>query len=60
MTPDQVIEKLNAIGANVSRRVLLNYEDAGLIPIPERSGGGKNGRQITHQRRSKKLSLHGT
>ena len=46
MTPDEVCEALTKIGANVSRRTLLHYEEAGLIPTPTR-GGGRNGR-YTH------------
>ena len=43
LTPDEVCEALVKIGADVSRQTLLNYEDAGLIPAPER-GGGRKGR----------------
>lgn len=45
MTPDEICNALIKIGANVSRRTLLNYEEAGLIPTPVRgSGGRKKGR----------------
>lgn|GEM_PF-2867303 len=44
MTPDEVCEALVNIGADVSRRTLLRYEEAGLIPKPERGGGGLDGR----------------
>lgn len=44
MTPDEVCEALSIIGADVSRRTLLHYEEAGLIPTPERGGGGRKGR----------------
>lgn len=44
MTPDEVCDALVKIGANVSRRTLLHYEEAGLIPKPTRGGGGRNGR----------------
>ena len=44
LTPDEVCEALSKIGADVSRRTLLHYEEAGLIPIPERGGGGRKGR----------------
>ncbi|MBP2658657.1 MAG: hypothetical protein H6Q69_1689 [Firmicutes bacterium] len=47
VTPDEVCKELQQIGANVSRRVLLNYENAGLIPIPERSSG-KRGRYTNY------------
>lgn len=45
MTPDEICEALVKIGADVSRRTLLNYEEAGLIPTPVRgSHGRKKGR----------------
>lgn len=44
LTPDEVCEALTSIGANVSRRTLLNYEEDGLIPVPQRGGGGRGGR----------------
>jgi len=43
MTPNEVCTALQSIGANVSRRVLLDYEKTRLIPTPKRGGGGKNG-----------------
>lgn len=45
LTPDEICEALVKIGADVSRRTLLNYEEAGLIPTPTRgSHGRKKGR----------------
>lgn len=44
LTPDEVCSALTIIGANVSRRTLLHYEEAGLIPTPQRGGGGRPGR----------------
>lgn len=47
MTPDEACNALTSIGADVSRRTLLNYEKANLIPIPER-GGGRKGRYTNY------------
>ncbi len=44
MTPDEICEALAKIGADVSRRTLLHYEELELIPIPQRGGGGRKGR----------------
>jgi len=48
LTPDEVCETLVAIGANVSRRTLLHYEEAQLIPRPDRGGGGRKGRYTNY------------
>jgi hypothetical protein len=48
LTPDEVCEALVAIGANVSRRTLLHYEEAQLIPKPDRGGGGRKGRYTNY------------
>lgn len=44
MKPDDVCAALSKIGADVSRRTLLHYEEWGLIPEPHRGGGGPGGR----------------
>ena len=47
MTPDEVCEALVKIGADVSRRTLLNYEEAGLIPTPIRGSSGRSKGRFT-------------
>ncbi len=47
MTPDEVCDALVKIGANVSRRTLLNYEEDGLIPLPVRGGFGRSKGRFT-------------
>jgi len=44
VSPDEVIIKLELLGVKMTRRTLLNYEKWGLIPKPERGGGGPGGR----------------
>lgn len=44
MTPDKICELLSELGASVSRRTLLHYEELELIPRAVRGGGGKQGR----------------
>jgi len=47
LTPDEVCEALVKIGADVSRRTLLNYEEAGLIPTPIRGSNGRSKGRFT-------------
>lgn len=44
MTPDEVLFKLKNLGVTLSRSSLTRYEHQGLIPEPERGGGGPGGR----------------
>lgn len=41
MTPDEVLVELVKKGIIVSRKTLLNYENRGLIPKPNRGSGGR-------------------
>jgi len=41
MTPDEVLEELNKLGINISRRTLLRYEENELIPKSKRSSLGR-------------------
>lgn len=44
MSPDELVDRLSEIGANITRRTLFNYETWQLIPAAERGGGGTGGR----------------
>lgn len=41
MSPDEVINQLQDKGIQISRRMLLRFENAGLIPLPKRGSGGR-------------------
>lgn len=43
LTPDLVVEQLEAQGVNITRRTLLNWEKAGLIPKAKRGSYGQGG-----------------
>jgi hypothetical protein len=43
ISPDEFIEKLEALGISLTRRTLLNYERGGLIRPAKRGGGGTGG-----------------
>lgn len=47
MTPVEVIKALDRLGAEITRRTLLNWEKWGLIPEPKRGGLGKGGGRFT-------------
>lgn len=47
MTPDKVCELLKSLGADVSRRTLLRYEEQSLIPEANRDSGGKRAGRYT-------------
>lgn len=47
MNPDQVIEGLKLKGVNITRRTLLRYETAKLIPEPVRGGKGRGRGRVT-------------
>lgn len=47
MTPDEVIEQLSLIGAQLSRTTLVRYEKQALIPYPERGSLGRAGGRWT-------------
>ncbi len=48
MSPNEIVECLKDIGANLTRRTLLNYEKWGLVPEPERGGGGPGGKYTSY------------
>ena len=41
LTPGEILEHLSNKGVNISRKTLLNYEDAGFFALPERGGHGQ-------------------
>ena len=48
MTPDEVIEKLKNGGVYISRSTLLRYEQAKVIPEPERGADGRGKGRFTN------------
>lgn len=48
MTPDEIIKILRQKGAIISRATLTNYENAKLIPCPERGGFGRGRGRYTN------------
>jgi len=50
MSPDAVVEKLSLLGVQMTRRTVLNYENAGLITKAERGGGGTGGRWANYNK----------
>lgn len=47
MTPDEVIQELQCMDVNITRRTLLRYETAKLIPTATRGGQGRGKGRIT-------------